>query len=594
MVMNGKDEGRAADADEPVKARAPQDSLSTEARESNIVRRENVVTDDEAVVQSREKLAAARENSVHLREGIVDQREDAAFLRESAAQLREGQAHVREGVATSRENGVRAAETAQAVSDDQMLMLQQANAHLVIASVEAHKLNEQIEMAKDQLDHLAHHDVLTDLPNRLLLQDRLSQAIEVSCRQGRQLALMYMDLDRFKHINDSLGHAVGDHLLQLVAKRLVECVRHSDTVSRQGGDEFVLLLPLIEHAEDAALSAQKILAALTLPHHVDGHDLHVSVSIGISIFPDDGRDAQALIKCADTAMYCAKESGRNNYKFFEPEMNARAVQRQTVEASLRRALEAQEFVLHYQPKINLETGAIVGVEALIRWQHPERGLLSPGEFVSIAEDCGLILPIGRWVLREACRQGQAWLLDGLPPITVAVNTSALEFRAKDFVNNLRAILAETGLAPRYLELELTESVLMRDAESADSVLRAISDMGVKLAIDDFGTGYSSLSYLRRFPIDTLKIDQSFVKQMSANPDDATIVSAVISMGKSLKQRVIAEGVETPEQYRFLRAQQCEEGQGYYFGRPVPAKSLATLLLAGLSGTAAEGTPGLAG
>ena len=577
--MNKK---KAVDAAEAAKPGAPPDSLPPAARESSITRRENAVTDDEAVVQSREKLASAREDSVHLREGIADQREDAAFLRESAAQVREGEAHLREGVATSRESEVRAAETTRAASDDQLEMLQQANAHLVIASIEAHKLTEQIELAKVQMDHLAYHDVLTDLPNRMLLQDRLEQAIEVAQRQDRPLALMYMDLDRFKHINDSLGHTVGDQLLQSVARRLMECVRQSDTVSRQGGDEFVLLLPLIEHAEDAALAAQKMLAALTQSHHVAGHDLHISVSIGISIYPDDGRDAQTLIKCADTAMYYAKESGRNNYKFFEPEMNARAVQRQIIEASLRRALEAQEFVLFYQPKINLESGTIVGVEALIRWQHPERGLLSPAEFVSIAEDCGLILPIGRWVLREACRQGQAWRLEGLPPITVAVNTSALEFRAKDFLANLRSTLAETGLEPRYLELELTESVLMRDAESADSVLHALAEMGVKLAIDDFGTGYSSLSYLRRFPIDALKIDQSFVKHMSGNPDDATIVSAVISMGKSLKQRVIAEGVETPEQYGFLRAQQCDEGQGFYFGRPVPAKSLATMLQAGLS------------
>ena len=577
--MNRDNTVDAADAGE---TGAPQDSLSPAARESNISRREHAVTDDEAVVQSREKLASAREVSVHLREGLADQREDAAFMRESAAQRREGEAHMREGVATSRENEVRAAETTRAASDDQLLMLQQANAHLVIASIESHKLTEQIEMAKVQMDHLAYHDVLTDLPNRMLLQDRLNQAIEVAHRQDRRLALMYMDLDRFKHINDSLGHTVGDHLLQSVAKRLVGCVRQSDTVSRQGGDEFVVLLPLIEQAEDAALSAQKMLAALTQPHHVDGNDLHVSVSIGISVYPDDGRDAQTLIKCADTAMYYAKESGRNNYKFFEPEMNARAVKRQTVEASLRRALEAQEFVLYYQPKINLESGAIVGVEALIRWQHPERGLLSPDEFVSIAEDCGLILPIGRWVLQEACRQARAWQMDGLPPITVAVNTSALEFRAKDFLNNLRATLAETRLEPRYLELELTESVLMRDAESADSVLHALAELGVKLAIDDFGTGYSSLSYLRRFPIDVLKIDQSFVKHMGGNPDDATIVSAVISMGKSLKQRVIAEGVETSEQYGFLRAQQCDEGQGYYFGRPVPAKCLASLLQTGLS------------
>jgi diguanylate cyclase (GGDEF)-like protein len=462
--------------------------------------------------------------------------------------------------------------------------LQEANAHLVIATIEARKLAEQVETTKVQLDHLAHHDVLTDLPNRILLQDRLSQAIEFARRQGRQLAVMFMDLDRFKHINDSLGHAVGDQLLQSVAQRLVGCVRHSDTISRQGGDEFVLLLPFIEHAEDAALSAQKMLAALALPHRIDRHDLHISVSIGISIYPDDGQDAETLIKSADTAMYYAKENGRNNYKFFEQDMNARAVQRQSIEVSLRRALERQEFVLYYQPKINLHSGTIVGVEALIRWQHPERGLLPPAQFVPIAEDCGLILPIGRWVLREACLQLRAWLQAGLPPITVAVNTSALEFRAKDFLENIRATLEDTRSEPRYLELELTESILMRDAKSTDSMLHVLADLGVKLAVDDFGTGYSSLSYLRQFPIDTLKIDQSFVNRMTSNPDDATIVSAVISMGKSLKQRVIAEGVETPEQYRFLLAQHCDEGQGYYFCRPVVAEVLATLLQTGFSPT----------
>jgi diguanylate cyclase (GGDEF)-like protein len=393
---------------------------------------------------------------------------------------------------------------------------------------------------------------------------------------------MFMDLDRFKHINDSLGHAVGDQLLQSVAQCLVGCVRHSDTISRQGGDEFVLLLSSIEHAEDAALSAQKILAALALPHRIDRHELHIGVSIGISIYPDDGQDAATLIKSADTAMYYAKENGRNIYKFFEPDMNARAVQRQSIEASLRRALERQEFVLHYQPKLNLQSGTIVGAEALIRWQHPERGLLAPAQFVSIAEECGLILPLGRWVLREACLQAKAWQLAGLAPITIAVNTSALEFRAKDFLENVRATLADTCLEPRYLELELTESVLMRDAQSTDSMLHALADLGVKLAVDDFGTGYSSLSYLRRFPIDTLKIDQSFVHQMTSNPDDATIVGAVISMGKSHKKRVIAEGVETPEQYAFLLAQHCDEGQGFYFGGPMVAEAFATLLQTGVS------------
>ena len=447
---------------------------------------------------------------------------------------------------------------------------------------EAQQLAEQLQSTKVELDHRAHHDTLTDLPNRILLQDRLSQAIDLARRQGKQLAVMFMDLDQFKHINDSLGHAVGDQLLQSVAHRLVGCVRQSDTISRQGGDEFVLLLPQIEQAEDAALSAQKVLVALAPPHHIDGHDLHIGVSIGISLYPGDGQDAETLIKNADIAMYHAKENGRNNYQFFAQSMNARAVQRQSVEASLRRALERQEFVLHYQPKINLHSGAIVGVEALIRWQHPERGLLLPAQFVPIAEDCGLIVPIGRWVLREACSQAQAWLQAGLPPITVAVNTSAVEFRAPDFLENICSTLETTGLAPRYLELELTESVLMRDAEATNAMLHALSALGIKLAVDDFGTGYSSLSYLRQFPIDTLKIDQSFVNQITHNPDDATLVRAVISMGKSLKQRVIAEGVETSEQVTFLRDQQCDEGQGYYFGHPVAAEALATLLQTGIS------------
>lgn len=307
----------------------------------------------------------------------------------------------------------------------------------------------------------------------------------------------------------------------------------------------------------------------------------MSVSIGISIYPDDGQDAEALTKSADTAMYHAKENGRDNYKFFEQAMNIRAVQRQSIEAGLRRALERQEFVLHYQPKINLHSNLIVGVEALIRWQHPERGLMPPLQFLPIAEDCGLILPIGRWVLREACLQAQAWVRAGLPPITIAVNTSALEFNAPDFLESIRATLDDTGLEPRYLELELTESVLMRDAEFTDSVLHRLANLGIKLAIDDFGTGYSSLSYLRQFPIDTLKIDQSFVSRITNSPDDATIVSAVINMSKSLKLRVIAEGVETPEQRTFLLAQHCDEGQGYYFSHPITAEALATLLQTGI-------------
>ncbi len=508
------------------------------------LRRENAVFDNEAaVLLSREILVIDREDA-------MDIHDDNARLRGSASQE---------------------------ISDDQINFLRQANEKLVIATIEARNLTAHVQRANDQLDHLAHHDVLTDLPNRILLQDRLGQAIELAHRQGRQLAVMFLDLDQFKHINDSLGHMIGDRLLQSVAQRLVGCVRQSDTISRQGGDEFVLLLPFIEHPEDAALSAQKILTALADPHHIDRHDLHISVSIGISVYPNDGLNAETLLKNADAAMYHAKENGRNNYIFFKQDMNARAVRRQSTEASLRRALELREFVLHYQPKINFHSGTIVGVEALIRWRHPERGLLLPAQFVPIAEDCGLILPIGRWVLREACLQAQAWRQAGAPPITVAVNTSALEFHARDFLDNIRATLADTGLNPHYLQLEVTESVLMRDTESANAVLHALADMGVKLAVDDFGTGYSSLTYLRRFPIDTLKIDQSFVSHMTSNPDDAIIVSTVIGMGKSLKQTIIAEGVETPEQYAFLLAQHCDEGQGYYFCRPLESDVFANLI-----------------
>jgi diguanylate cyclase (GGDEF)-like protein len=517
--------------------------------------------DDKAAVPGGEKFSTAREDAVSLREKAVE---------------------VREGTVTTREREIRVAEMTKGISGDQISMLRQANAQLVIATIEAHKLAEQVQTAKIELDHLAHHDVLTGLPNRILMYDRLTQAIALARRSGKQFAVLFMDLDRFKHINDSLGHPVGDQLLQSASQRLLGCVRQSDTISRLGGDEFVALLPDIDHPEDAALSAQKIIAAIALPHRIGQHDLHIGVSIGISIYPEDGLDAETLIKHADTAMYRAKDNGRNTYAFFEQEMTARAIARQSIEASLRLALERQEFVLLYQPKINLLSGTIVGIEALVRWQHPQRGLLEPAQFVPIAEDSGLILPIGRWVLREACLQSRAWQDAGLPPIPIAVNTSALEFRAGDFVEYLRATLEASRLEPRYLELELTESVLMRDAASADSVLHALAGLGVRLAVDDFGTGYSSLSYLRQFPINTLKIDQSFVNQITRNPDDATLVSAVISMGKSLKQRVIAEGVETAEQAAFLLAQHCDEGQGYFFGRPVGAEALAILLQTGVS------------
>lgn len=558
----------------------PKDRLHV-VRGNDRRRKEPALVDHEAEVQSREKSATAREDAALLREDAALLREDASNLREVAARVREGEAYLREGIAAAREQAMRTVEAGQAGSDEHMAKLREANSHLVTATIEAYKLAEQVQAAQVQLDHLARHDVLTDLPNRLLLNDRLAQAIALARRQGKQLALMFLDLDRFKYINDSLGHTVGDQLLQLVAKRLTACVRSSDTVCRQGGDEFVILLADIEHTADAGLSAQKILTALVVPYFVNQHELDVTVSIGISIFPNDGQDADTLIKNADTAMYHAKASGRNNFQFFEQRMSILAVERHSIEVGLRRALERCEFVLYYQPKINLHSNKIVGVEALIRWQHPERGLLLPGDFISIAEDSGLILPIGRWVLREASSQAQVWRQAGLPPVTIAVNTSALEFGAKGFVENIRRTLEETGLEPCHLELELTESVLMRDAESSNFLLHMLADLGVRVAVDDFGTGYSSLSYLKQFPIDTLKIDQSFVNDITSDPDGAAIVGAVTSMGKSLNLCVIAEGVETPEQRAFLVAQHCDEGQGYYFGRPMPPEALAALLKKGL-------------
>jgi diguanylate cyclase (GGDEF)-like protein/PAS domain S-box-containing protein len=428
-----------------------------------------------------------------------------------------------------------------------------------------------------QMTHAAQHDVVTNLPNRLLLNDRITQAIALARRQKKTIAVIFLDLDRFKYINDSLGHATGDQLIQSVAKRLLACVRASDTISRQGGDEFAILLSEIATPEDAAKCATHILLSLSEPHSIGGQDLRIVGSIGISVYPEDGEDAETLIKNADTAMYHAKECGRNNFQFFKLEMNLKAVERQTLEGSLRCALERKEFLLHYQPKVNLNTGEITGVEALIRWQQPDRGLLQPSQFVSIAEDCGVIVQIGRWVLREACRQARAWQEAGLPPLPMAVNVSAVEFSDNGFVAGVRAVLSETGLESRYLELELTESVLMEDAESMAAVLQELKAMGVHLAVDDFGTRYSSLSYLRRFPFDALKIDQSFVNQISSDPDESAMVSAIINMGKSLKHIVIAEGIETQQQRAYLRAHCCAEGQGFLFSPPLPATEFAHLL-----------------
>ena len=433
-----------------------------------------------------------------------------------------------------------------------------------------------------KLSHAAQHDFLTDLPNRSLVNDRITQAISFAARYNKQLAVMFVDLDLFKRINDSLGHAVGDKLLQQVAIRIVASLRRSDTVGRIGGDEFVVLLSQVGHAEDAVFIARKILSSLAEPYLIDQKQLQINASIGVSTYPDDGTDSETLIHRADTAMYEAKKLGRNNCQFFRAEMQARVLEWQSLEGSLRSALERNEFMLVYQPKIDLTTGDISGVEALLRWNHPDRGLIQPLKFVPIAEESGLIVPIGQWVLLEACRQARAWMDAGLPPVRIAVNVSALQFAAKDFLSSVRAVLISTGIDPHDLELELTETVLMQDADSAVQTLRALKAIGVQLAVDDFGVGYSSFSYLRKFPLDALKVDRSFINDISSNPDNATILSALIGIGKSLKHRVVAEGVETEEQLHFLQKEGCSEGQGYFFCRPVIAEKFAEFLERGVT------------
>ena len=428
-----------------------------------------------------------------------------------------------------------------------------------------------------QMAHSAQHDFLTGLPNRMLLADRLTQAIAMANRSHDKVAVLFLDLDGFKHVNDSLGHSLGDKLLKTVGDRLQAAVRKSDTVSRHGGDEFVILLSSIQQSEDSLNRVKDVISKVILPYSIDGHDLHLSVSIGISIYPDDSDSAEQLIQDADNAMYHAKEQGNNNYRFFREVMNVQAIRRQYLETGLHRALERHEFLLHYQPKVNLNSGQIVGVEALLRWRHPERGLIPPVEFIPLAESTGLITPIGRWVLREACMQAREWRRAGLPHIGMAVNISAVEFRDKDFLANLRSTLDEAGMNPVNLELELTESVLMRHVESTDLLLRELHAMGVRLTVDDFGTGYSSLSYLSRFPIGCLKIDRSFVQRINSEQNDDLIIRAVIGMGQSLNQRVVAEGVETQEQLAFLQLLGCDEGQGYYFSHPVPAQEITSLL-----------------
>ena len=434
--------------------------------------------------------------------------------------------------------------------------------------------------AEERLSYLAQYDSLTSLPNRDLFRDRLDQTVAQARRSGQPAAVLFLDLDLFKLVNDTLGHAIGDELLKQVASRLGECIRSGDTVGRLGGDEFSVILSNLGKPEDASLVAQKIIDALSKPYSLGGHERFVTASIGITLYPADAADSEMLIMNADTAMYRAKELGRNNYQFFTQKMNERAMQRMRMEASMREALERGEFLLHYQPKVEIASGAICGIEALLRWAHPERGLVSPADFIPVLEETGLIIPVGDWVTREACRQIRAWQQTGLKVLPVAVNLSARQFQQKGLEAGVRGILRDTGADPSLLQFEITESLLMNDPEGASRTLHGLKEAGVKLSVDDFGTGYSSLAYLKRFPLDTLKIDRAFIKDIVTDPDDAAITLAVISLAHSLKLKVVAEGVETEAQLNLLALHSCDEMQGYYFSRPVAAAELEAMLREG--------------
>jgi diguanylate cyclase (GGDEF)-like protein len=433
------------------------------------------------------------------------------------------------------------------------------------------------EQAEEQIQFLAYYDALTGLPNRSLLHDRMTVALAGAKRRSDKVALMFVDLDNFKNINDSLGHSVGDLLLRDVAVRLKENVREQDTVARLGGDEFVIMVTGLGSTSDAALTATRVLSGLARAFNPEDYELSVTCSLGISIFPDDAASSDELLKNADLAMYCAKQNGRNNFQFFTTDMNAHATRELALQNGLRHAVERNELFLMFQPQMGLVSGEIIGAEALVRWQHPQLGLVPPDQFIPIAESTGLIISIGEWVLCSACAQAKAWQAEGSRPIPVSVNVSPLQFRQKNFPQIVRNTLSEAGLPPEYLELELTESLILSNANVVMDVLHSLREMGVRLSIDDFGTGYSNLSYLRQFPVYKLKIDRVFVKDLLTNPDDSAIVETIISMARSLNLKVIAEGVEDERQVSFLRARNCDEIQGYYFSKPLPAEDFIASL-----------------
>ncbi len=433
---------------------------------------------------------------------------------------------------------------------------------------------------QERINFLAYYDPLTRLPNRSLLADRFEYASALARRNARQLALMFIDLDRFKQVNDTLGHATGDDLLRVVGDRFGACIRDSDTLARLGGDEFIVLLTDLHAAADAGIVARKCLDVLSTPIVLGGHELSITPSIGIAAYPQDGTTLHDLIKSADTAMYVAKEGGRNTFQFYTGTMNAQICERALLEKELRQGIDRSEFLLHYQAQVDLDNGRIVGVEALVRWQHPQRGLLMPDRFIPVAEECGLIVALGDWILREACRQNARWQEAGLPAVRMAVNLSGAQLRNDGFFGVIGDALAESGMDPKWLELELTESLLIRDIERNLRLLADLKALGAHLAVDDFGTGYSSLSYLKRFPVDRLKIDRSFIHDLASDPDDRAIAATIIAMGHRLGLKVVAEGIETPHHLQFLREEGCDEGQGYLFGRPVPAQAISSLLRSG--------------
>jgi diguanylate cyclase (GGDEF)-like protein/PAS domain S-box-containing protein len=433
------------------------------------------------------------------------------------------------------------------------------------------------KIAQHELYKLAHHDILTGLPNRVLLEDRLQQAKALSHRMNSCFALLFIDLDRFKIINDTLGHSIGDDLLRLVAGRLKRTLRETDTVARIGGDEFIILLTSVKDRSDVAVLCDKILKSLTLPFNLRDHELFVTTSLGVCMYPEDDQDTEEMLKKADIAMYHAKSMGRNNAQFYSDDMDQNASRRFAISNSLRRGLEQNEFRVHYQPKIDVTTGLIVSMEALVRWEHPELGLLSPVEFIQLAEESGLIMQLGEWVLRESCTQNVKWQNEGISDMRVAVNISGYQLQHSRLLDGIKQVLDETGMSPNQLELEITESVIMQNPEFAVSVLSAFTDLGIHISIDDFGTGYSSLAHLKRFSVNTLKIDKSFVRDVDLNSTDAAIATAIIAMGNSLKLNVIAEGVETQAQYDFLKENNCDQVQGFLFSRPLPAGEFTELL-----------------